>query len=174
MIVVSQTDHQETIMRERFASGVSDNAAKAAIEALNRNLILVTDLSLSVKQAHWTLRGSNFIGVHELLDTAVSHLRDILDMIAERCVILGGTPDGTSQTIAKATSLPAYPTDIISVQDHVTELTSRYKTVAESLRKAIDVTEEAGDADTADLFTEASRVVDKDAWFIGSNIDKSR
>jgi starvation-inducible DNA-binding protein len=37
------------------------------------------------------------------------------------------------------------------------------------LRKAIDVADKAGDADTADLFTEVSRAVDKDAWFIGAN-----
>ncbi|MEI4470761.1 DNA starvation/stationary phase protection protein Dps [Frigidibacter sp. MR17.24] len=160
-------------MRERFASGVSDNAAKTSIKALNENLILVTDLSLTVKQAHWTLRGTNFIGVHELLDGAVANLRDVLDKFAERSVILGGTPDGTSQAIAKETKLPAYPTDLVAVKDHVKELTSRYKTLGESLRAAIDTTEEAGDADTADLFTEASRIVDKDAWFIGSNVEKA-
>ncbi|MEI4486743.1 DNA starvation/stationary phase protection protein Dps [Frigidibacter sp. MR17.14] len=157
-------------MRERFASGVSDNAAKTSIKALNENLILVTDLSLIVKQAHWTLRGTNFIGVHELLDGAVAHLRDILDEIAERSVILGGTPDGTSQSIVKETKLKAYPTDLVEVADHVRELSARYKVVSQSLRKAIETTEEAGDADTADLFTGASRTVDKDAWFIGSNV----
>lgn len=28
---------------------------------------------------------------------------------------------------------------------------------------------EAGDEDTADLFTEISRTVEKDTWFIGAN-----
>ncbi|WP_045389251.1 DNA starvation/stationary phase protection protein Dps [Falsirhodobacter sp. alg1] len=156
-------------MRERFASGLNDKAAKTSIEALNDNLSLVIDLSMSVKQAHWNMRGNNFIGVHELLDKANANLREILDTIAERAVILGGTPVGTSHYVAENTKLPAYPTDIELVKDHVKELTERYKMVAASLREAIDVTEDAGDADTADLFTEASRIVDKDAWFIGSN-----
>ncbi|MCJ8139266.1 DNA starvation/stationary phase protection protein Dps [Falsirhodobacter halotolerans] len=130
---------------------------------------MVIDLQLSVKQAHWNLRGNNFIGVHELLDSAYTNLSDILDTIAERCVILGGTPIGTSQHVAKETPLAPYPTDIIAVKDHVKELTERYKQVAASLREAIDTTSEAGDEDTSDLFTGASRTVDKDAWFIGSN-----
>lgn len=158
-------------MRERFASGLDDKAAKISIEALNKNLSLVIDLSLIVKQAHWNMRGNGFIGVHELLDTAVANLRETLDSMAERCVVLGGTPDGTSQSVARETALAPYPTDIIAVKDHVRELTDRYKQVAASLREAIDVTDEGGDQDTSDLFTEASRTIDKDAWFIGSNTE---
>lgn len=156
-------------MRERFASGLTDATAKNSIKALNENLSLVIDLSLIVKQAHWTLRGSGFIGVHELLDTAAGNLRKILDSIAERAVILGGTPNGTSQHVAKNTALPEYPADLVAVKDHVRELTERYKIVAASIREAIGATEE--DDDTSDLLTEASRIIDKDAWFIGSNAE---
>ena len=156
-------------MHERYASGLSDEAAEQSIKTLNANLASVIDLSLAVKQAHWTLAGSGFIGVHELLDSAGDNLRDILDKFAERIVITGGTPKGTSQAIVESTALNAYPTDIVDLQLHVKELVARYKSVAASLRKAIDTTSEAGDEDASDLFTEASRIVDKDAWFIGSN-----
>ena len=30
--------------------------------------------------------------------------------------------------------------------------------------------EQSEDADTADLFTEISRIVDKDAWFLGAHV----
>ncbi|WP_352259938.1 ferritin-like domain-containing protein, partial [Psychrobacter sp. TB55-MNA-CIBAN-0194] len=52
------------------------------------------------------------------------------------------------------------------------ELTNRYKTIAASLREGIDAAGDAGDEDTADLLTEVSRTVDKDAWFIGANAPK--
>lgn len=156
-------------MRERFAAGLDDDAAKTSIKTLNSSLATIIDLSLIVKQAHWTLRGRNFIGVHELLDAANANLRNILDMMAERAVILGGTPDGTAQKVAKATILKGYPTDLVETKDHIRELTTRYKEVAAMLREAIDTVSEAGDEGTADLFTEASRTIDKDAWFIGSN-----
>jgi starvation-inducible DNA-binding protein len=55
------------------------------------------------------------------------------------------------------------------IGEHIDHLTSRFKEVGHALREAIEAAEEAGDEDTADIFTEVSRSVDKDAWFIGAN-----
>jgi starvation-inducible DNA-binding protein len=37
-------------------------------------------------------------------------------------------------------------------------------------RAAIDVADEAGDRDTADLFTGVSRQIDKDLWFVEAHL----
>ncbi|MBU3824926.1 MAG: DNA starvation/stationary phase protection protein Dps [Candidatus Oceanisphaera merdipullorum] len=157
-------------MRERYASGLDDKTAKKMIELLNANLASVIDLTLAGKQCHWNLQGAGFIGVHQLLDETTVRILEISDNIAERVVILGGEPNGLAARVAKDTVLPAYPTGITAVNDHVRALTERYKIVAETLREAIDVADKVGDQDTADLFTEASRIIDKDAWFIGANV----
>ena len=159
-------------MPERFASGIEDNTAKRMIGLLNDNLAPTIDLSLAVKQAHWNIHGQSFIGVHELLDEVADRLRGISDLIAERAVILGGIAHGTTQTVAQNSSIDAYPTDETDITAHLKALTTRFKTLGKSLRDAIDQATEAGDDDTADLFTEASRTVDKDAWFIGANLPK--
>lgn len=160
-------------MRERYASGLDDKTAQQMVDLLNANLANLIDLTLDGKQCHWNLQGLGFIGVHQLLDETTERLRDISDTIAERIVILGGQPNGLTSRVAKDSVLADYPTDITEVSQHVRELTTRYKKVAETLRKAIETAGEAGDEDTADLFTEASRIIDKDAWFIGANAPKS-
>ena len=159
-------------MRERYASGLDDDTAKKMVDLLNANLANLIDLTLDGKQCHWNLQGSGFIGVHQLLDETTERLRDVSDTIAERIVILGGEPNGLASRVAKDSVLDDYPTDITEVDQHVRELTSRYKTVAETLREAIETAGDVGDEDTADLFTEASRIIDKDAWFIGANNPK--
>ncbi|MEN2750450.1 DNA starvation/stationary phase protection protein Dps [Psychrobacter sp. FBL11] len=159
-------------MRERYASGITDDTAEKMVDLLNSNLANLIDLSMDSKQCHWNLQGTGFIGVHQLLDDTYERLTEAYDTVAERIVILGGKANGISKRVVEDSVLETYPTDITEVDQHVRELTNRYKKIAEELRKAIDTAGEAGDEDTADLFTEVSRIIDKDAWFIGANAPK--
>ncbi len=159
-------------MRERYASGINDETAKKMVDLLNSNLASLIDLSMDTKQCHWNIQGTGFIGVHQLLDDTYERLTEAFDTVAERIVILGGKANGISKRVVEDSILETYPTDISEVDQHVRELTNRYKKIAETLREAIDTAGDAGDEDTADLLTEVSRIVDKDAWFIGANAPK--
>lgn len=156
-------------MPEQFASGIEDNVAKQMIGLLNGRLADAIDLANAVKQAHWNLKGPSFIGIHELLDNVAGRMRENVDTIAERCVILGGMAKGTTQNVAAGSSLTAYPDDKHDQADHVRDLTDRFKQFGKACREAIETADEAGDDDTADMFTEVSRIVDKDTWFIGAH-----
>jgi starvation-inducible DNA-binding protein len=99
-----------------------------------------------------------------------SELEEYIDMIAERVTALGGLALGTIRMAVSSSTLPEYPTDIFVGQDHVTALADRYGAYAKSLRDAIASTDELGDADTADLYTEISRDIDKRLWFLEAHL----
>lgn len=139
---------------------------QAMIELLNQQLADVLDLGLQAKQAHWNVKGPHFIGLHELFDKVAEELEEFTDEIAERAVELGGAARGTVQAIAKSSRLPAYPLDLASGQGHVAALSGVLANFGASARAAIDTAGKAGDADTADLFTEVSRGVDKLLWMV--------
>ncbi|WP_341212647.1 DNA starvation/stationary phase protection protein Dps [uncultured Limimaricola sp.] len=156
-------------MPENFAGELNQDVRTQMVDLLNKNLANTVALTLAVKQAHWNLKGRGFIGVHELLDQAADRLREGADLMAERAVILGGFARGTLEVAAKEAKVEAYPVEMSEIEKHVEELKSRYIFVGGELRKAIEEAGDAGDEDTADLFTEVSRTIDKDAWFIGAN-----
>lgn len=156
-------------MPEAFVAGLNEQVRHKMIDLLNARLADSLALTLAVKQAHWNLKGVGFIGIHELLDEVADRLRDGSDMIAERAVILGGHAKGTLEETAAKSGVRPYPVEMTPLQDHVAALTERFLAVGEALRKAIDEASDAGDQDTADLFTEVSRTLDKDAWFIGAH-----
>jgi starvation-inducible DNA-binding protein len=145
---------------------VPSNAKSVAIQLLNARLADTIDLALLTKQAHWNIKGPQFIALHEMIDGFRGEIDGYVDTIAERAVQLGGTALGTTQVVAKATTLAPYPIDIYASKDHLAALIERYGRVANAMRKAIDEADEAGDKDTADIFTEVSRGLDKSLWFL--------
>lgn len=143
-----------------------EHVRRKAIELLNQNLADILDLSLQTKQAHWNVKGPHFIGLHELFDKVAEELEEYTDGIAERAVELGGVALGTLQVVSKSSRMGAYPLDIVSGKQHVIALSNALAKFGASARAAIDAANRFGDADTADLFTEVSRGVDKMLWMV--------
>ncbi|WP_284946372.1 DNA starvation/stationary phase protection protein Dps [Acidisoma cladoniae] len=161
-----------TIHNHKTKNNLDGNAKKVSIDILNARLADTIDLALITKQAHWNLKGPRFIMIHELLDNFRDQIDEHVDTMAERIAQLGGTALGTTQAVDKATTVKPYPLDLYKIEDHLAALIERYATVANAARKAIDDTDEAGDADTADIFTAASRDLDKALWFLEAHVQE--
>ena len=149
---------------------LSNNVRKTVCEVLNARLADALDLKLAIKQAHWTVKGPSFIALHELFDQIATRVDGQADDMAERITALGGTPEGTAQVAAKKSTLKPYPLDLADGVDHLEALASRLGNFGKAVRAAIDETDKAGDADTADLFTGVSRAIDKDLWLIEAHL----
>ena len=140
------------------------------IPLLQARLADTLDLKLAVKQAHWNVKGPDFIQLHELFDAIAGRVDDLADSLAERITTLGGTALGRVQVVAQHTSLPAYPDDVFRGPDHVAALADRIGTLAKATRAAIGASGQAGDEVTADLFNETTAILDKDLWFLEAHL----
>jgi starvation-inducible DNA-binding protein len=75
---------------------------------LNRNLALAIDLERQAKQAHWNVKGPNFIALHELFDKVAEVAEEFTDLLAERATALGGAAEGRVHAVAESSSLPSH------------------------------------------------------------------
>jgi len=139
------------------------------IAPLNQSLAGMIDLKLQAKQAHWNVKGANFIALHELFDRVSGEVDGLADMIAERAVQLGGLAQGTLQDVSKNSRLPAYPGTTQDARRHILAVGAALSAQADLLRRGIDAAEKHGDKVTADLFTEAAGAADKLRWLVESH-----
>ena len=133
---------------------------------MNQRLADAVDLQMQMKQAHWNVKGPSFIGLHELFDQVYEAVESYVDMIAERIVQLGGIAEGTVRIAASRSRLPEYPLDIAEGMAHVEAVARALSTFGQEARATISAADELDDADSADLFTEISRGIDKWLWFV--------
>ena len=137
---------------------------------LNQALADLGDLYSQTKQAHWNVRGRKFYQLHLLFDSVADTAEEHWDDVAERAVQIGGYARGTVRMAAKATQLPEWPEGLTDQDEFVKAVAQRFALVANSLRAGIAAAAELGDADTADLFTEISRKLDKSLWMLEASL----
>ena len=154
------------------SNDLESTTRRSAVEMLNEHLADAIDLHLQAKQAHWNIKGPNFVGLHELFDRVAAQASEYSDLIAERAVALGGVARGTLQAVSAQSQLREYALDVGDWRSHVRAMQDALATFGRGVRKAIDDATALNDADTADLFTEVSRGVDKSLWMVEAHVQE--
>jgi starvation-inducible DNA-binding protein len=147
-----------------------DQVRKASNALLQARLSDALDLEVQLKQAHWNVRGGSFFQLHELFDKIYVEVGEEIDALAERITALGGVADGRVQTTARSSSLAEYPLDASDGESHLRATAAALGRFAHAARTSIEAAAGAGDAGTADLFTEISRATDKQLWLVVAHL----
>ncbi|BBY29835.1 DNA starvation/stationary phase protection protein [Mycolicibacterium sediminis] len=151
--------------QESDVSGVQ--ASPALTASLQRVLVDLIELHLQGKQAHWNVVGTNFRDLHLQLDELVDVARTGSDTVAERLRALDAVPDGRSDTVAAATSLPRFPAYEINTTEAVDLITTRVYATVDTMRDVHDGVD-AEDPTTADILHQLIDGLEKLAWLIKS------
>ena len=113
---------------------IPEKTRRNVIVILNERLSDAIDLQSQVKQAHWNVKGPNFIALHELFDKISDVVLEHIDDIAERITSLGGTAEGTVAVAAKRSKLKNYPLSITAGKDHLFYLSTQLSVFGKAVR----------------------------------------
>lgn len=126
-------------------------------------------LAVNGKQAHWHVRGANFIAVHELLDDVVAHAQEWSDTAAERVVALGLPIDGRLATVAEKSAGANPALGFLGYEETIADVVAQIDVVTQRVNAAIEGLAELDPA-SQDVVIEIRRGLDKDRWFLSSHV----
>ena len=127
-------------------STLDEDGRAAVASRLQPLLVDLLELSLTGKQLHWNVVGSNFKPLHEHLDEVVAEYRTWSDDVAERLTAIGVAPDGRVQRVAGDTPEDPAPESWSHQDEVVAVMTDRIEAVARRTREHLDG---LGDVDLA-------------------------
>src|ERR1700730_17261572 len=139
------------------------------IDLRNQRPADAIDLDTEARQAHWNVKGPQFIALHKLFDEVYAAVEEYVDLLVERLVQLGGIAAGTARIVAERAELLEYPHTIADGPAHVSALARAPAKFGGHIRRA-----ELGDADTGDICTELSRGIDKWLWLVEAHVQAPR
>ncbi|BDZ63144.1 Dps family protein [Agromyces mangrovi Wang et al. 2018] len=126
-------------------------------------------LAVNGKQAHWHVRGPNFIAVHELLDDVVAHAQAWSDLAAERVVALGLPIDARLATVAEKSGAVNPKAGFQQAEPTIEQVVAQIDLAIEKVNAAVDGLDDL-DLASQDIAIEIRQGLDKDRWFLFSHI----
>lgn len=147
------------------------DVAAGTAQFLSPVVVDLTAIVVNGKQAHWHVRGANFIGVHELLDDIVDHAQEWADLAAERIVALGLPVDARLSTVAAKTTTPELSEGFQQSDRTIAEVIALIDAASASVATAVDELDEL-DQTSQDIAIEIARGLDKDRWFLFAHLSK--
>ncbi|SFN53629.1 Dps family protein [Mycetocola miduiensis] len=153
------------------STSVSPDVAAGVAQFLSPVVIDLTALVVNGKQAHWHVRGANFVGVHELLDTIVEHAQDWADSAAERIVALGLPVDARLATVAAKTTTGELTAGFQQSDTTIAEFVAQIDAALTSIKTAVDELDSI-DLTSQDIAIEIARGLEKDRWFLVAHVSK--
>jgi starvation-inducible DNA-binding protein len=156
--------------QEFTVPGMAPDAANRVAEVLQERLSATIDLQLTLKHVHWNVVGSNFIGVHEMLDPQYAAVSQMSDDLAERISALGHEPMGTPGFIAKNRTWDDYPLNRAGTLEHLAQLDKAYSGLIADHRKAM---QEFDDLDlvSQDILIGHLGQLEKFDWFVRAHLE---
>ena len=150
---------------------LEDNARKQSVEILNAVLVNTMTIRDLYKKHHWQMSGPTFYQLHLLLDKHYEEQAELVDLLAERIMALGGISIAMAPDVAELTTIPRPPKGREDVPTQIARLLEAHEIILRQAREGADQADEAGDDGTNDmLVSNVVRTNEPQVWFLAEHL----
>jgi len=147
--------------------GLAASTRTESVAMLNQILADTMTLRDLYKKHHWQISGPSFYPLHLLFDKHYEEQAELMDQIAERVQMLGGTSIAMAADVADTTTLARAPRHREQPLLQLARLAGAHERLLYGVRAAARRASELGDDGTNDLLvSDVIRTNEKQAWFI--------
>jgi starvation-inducible DNA-binding protein len=150
---------------------LAEDTRRASADNLNQLLADTITLRDLYKKHHWQVSGPTFYQLHLLFDKHFGEQNELVDLIAERIMMLGGVSVAMSADVAEMTLIPRPPKGREEVPVQISRLLHAHEIVLEEARAMARKAAEEGDDGTNDLLVSSViRTNEMQVWFTAEHL----
>jgi starvation-inducible DNA-binding protein len=144
---------------------------RASVDNLNQVLADTITLRDLYKKHHWQVSGPTFYQLHLLFDKHFGEQNELVDLIAERIMMLGGVSIAMSADVAETTLIPRPAKGREEVPVQISRLLHAHEIVLKEARAMARKAAEEGDDGTNDLLvSNVIRTNEMQVWFVAEHL----
>ena len=150
---------------------LAEEIRRESAENLNQLLADTITLRDLYKKHHWQVSGATFYQLHLLFDKHFGEQNELVDLIAERIMMLGGVSLAMSADVAETTLVPRPPRGREEAPVQLSRLLHAHEIVLEEARAMAQEAAQAGDDGTNDLLvSNVIRTNEMQVWFVSEHL----
>ncbi|MDR1370230.1 MAG: DNA starvation/stationary phase protection protein [Dysgonamonadaceae bacterium] len=154
-------------MAKKNNVGLDTAAVEPIIEGLGDLLANYQVFYTNMRGLHWLIEGDKFYELHEKYEEYYDELADAVDEIAERIIMLGGTPESRFSQYIKQSDIK----ELAGVKDWLEGVNSIQETLTLLLVKLRDLQAlagKAGDSGTLHVVAHQIKNFEKKMWMLSA------
>jgi starvation-inducible DNA-binding protein len=150
---------------------LAEKTRQTSVTNLNQLLADTITLRDLYKKHHWQVSGPTFYQLHLLFDKHFNEQNELVDLIGERIMLLGGVSIAMSADVAEMTLVPRPPKGREEVPVQISRLLHAHEIVLEEARTmARQATQENDDGTNDLLVSNVIRTNELQVWFVAEHL----
>ncbi|MGD1276670.1 MAG: DNA starvation/stationary phase protection protein [Tepidisphaeraceae bacterium] len=150
---------------------LAESARREGVDNLNQLLADTMTLRDLYKKHHWQVAGPTFYQLHLLFDKHFGEQVELVDLIAERIMQLGGVSIAMASDVAEMTLIPFPPKGCEEPPVQIGRLLHAHEIVLKEARTMAAQADREGDDATNDiLVSNVIRTNEAQVWFVSKHM----